>query len=264
MNKLRIILIVLLLIYAPLFVVMFFNLVPPFTTFDVASFLNTAVITALILFIIFSLFLIILQAMPEKFRLVYTALFVFLYMVFVLAFFCVISNEAPDLAGVIANLSVTPTLFLLCALWIICIITGALMFLLRVDKKTSACICCGVVILSSGFVTAKELHFRYKTADFFDGYREGRIVFATSYTIDQKPYVFCLADLKFKRFSENEFERIRNKPRCLTTKTFSPDSNFMVYEYAYDKEDLSKIFVTNLKTGQTILLAAGEDPVWVE
>lgn len=45
---------------------------------------------------------------------------------------------------------------------------------------------------------------------------------------------------------------------------WSPNSRFIVYDYAYDRDDLSKIFVADIKTGQTILLSEGANPIWVK
>lgn len=45
---------------------------------------------------------------------------------------------------------------------------------------------------------------------------------------------------------------------------WSPDLRFIVFDYAYDRDDLSKIFVADIKTGKTILLSAGSNPYWVK
>ena len=45
---------------------------------------------------------------------------------------------------------------------------------------------------------------------------------------------------------------------------WSPNSRFIVYDYAEDRDDLSKIFVADIKTGKTILLSAGSKPFWVK
>lgn len=45
---------------------------------------------------------------------------------------------------------------------------------------------------------------------------------------------------------------------------WSSDSRFIAYEYDYDQDDLPKIFVSEIETGKTLLLAAGNSPLWLE
>jgi hypothetical protein len=45
---------------------------------------------------------------------------------------------------------------------------------------------------------------------------------------------------------------------------WSPNEQFIAYDYYWDKDDIHKMFVTNIRTGKTIVLAAGSDPIWVK
>lgn len=265
MNKtLRIAFIVALLIYVPFFALVLLNLIPPSFPYELSSFFREAVIGLTILSSVYLLFLAIIKTTTERFVPHIVFIFIFSYCLFVLGLVYIGVYQAPDLGGALANFSVIPSPFLLQTLYAISISTITLMFLMKINIKTLALILFFAMGISSGLILAKELHFRYKLEQFFGDYREGGIVFSSSYSTNNKPYIFYLSDRKFKRFSAGDFAQMLNKLEGWSTETLSPDSNFMAYEDSYDRDDLLKIFLVNKNNRKTILLAAGENPIWMK
>lgn len=264
MKKPRVKLGVFLLLFLPFFGIFIVNLL--YASYLLESYTTVRQIWTelLVLSLVFFLFLIICKYLPKKFTPFSTAIFVFSYLLYLFGFAYVAVYQAPDLSGTLANLSVIPGPFLCCALWVMAILMAILMFFMGIDRKAVSFSFCILVMMILSFVAGKELVNRYKLAKFFGDCKEGKIIFISPYKTKKQPYVFHLAERKFEKFPKKQFEQISRRLPKWSVEAFSPDSNFKVYEYAYDRDDLSKIFVTNPKTGKTILLAAGENPIWIK
>lgn len=262
-DILRIKIIIALLIYLPFFSLIVVNLLPPSATFEILSFWQQAIAGLIFLSLIYLLFLGALKRISEKFLSFYLAYFIFFYTFIMFVFVYIGLYQSPDLAGTLANLSVVPNSFLLSVLWGISVFTVFSLLAMKVDKKTLGTIFCVIIALSSGLVLAKDLYLRYKTKSFFGNYRKGELFFTSTFNIDRHQYVFRLADMKFKKVPKERYSQISDGLPNWPAETFSPDSRFKAYEYAYDRDDLSKIFIVNVKTGETLLLSQGESPMWV-
>lgn len=243
------------LLYSPFLALILINLTPPSYHFELSDFFREAFLGFIILSLVYLLFLGILRITIERFAPYFIAIFIFSYALFTLGLLYIGGYQAPNLKGTIANFYVIPNLFLLYTLWGISTFTVFLMFFMKINNKILVSLLLFTIGISSGFVLLKEIYYRYQLEIFFGNYREGGIAFSSTYSEDKPPYVFHLADRRFKRFPKNDFTK---------TETPSPGSNFMVYAYSYDRDDLSKIFVLNKKIGKTILLAAGENPIWIK
>ena len=188
-------------------------------------------------------------------------------------------------------------------LWLISIFTAAIMLLLRVKRKECVLILIGLLVFPLFCVAGKEQLHRHQINKFFGKHNKNKIMVLTENSEKVKIFPFSSYKIseypidKFMRklarsfdcetnFSPNkkyfvEFEplsgkfsivnRERNIPifkikhLALTSADikWSPDSHFIAYDYAYDKDDLSKVFVVKVETGETILLAAGSSPLWI-
>lgn len=251
----RIAIIIALLIYIPFFSLILFNLLPVPYPYDLPSFFREAVIAFTILTFAYLIFTATIIIVRQRFMPYIVFIFISSYCLFVFGLLYIGVYQAPDFRGTLANFSTIPSPFLLMLFYGISFFSVSLMFLMKINNNILVSLLLFTIGISSGFVLLKEIHYRYQLENFFGNHREGGIAFSSTYSEDKPPYVFRLADRWFERFPKNDFAK---------TETPSPGSNFVVYAYSYDRDDLSKIFVLNKKIGKTILLAAGENPIWIK
>ncbi|MEK7376344.1 MAG: hypothetical protein AABZ57_04155 [Candidatus Margulisiibacteriota bacterium] len=217
--------------------------------------------------------------------------------------FNAIVYEIIGFENMFSNLSLIPASYLICFLWLISAFTVVLMLLLRVKRKECALILIGLLVFTLFCVAGEEQFHRYQVNRFFGEHNINKIVILTEnpdkarilspsnceileYPIDRfqqkldrsfagapnpspdKRY-FVKFDPESSKFLIVDRKRnvpiLKVKHLALTSADFkwSSDSRFIAYDYAYDKDDLSKVFVVKVETGETILLAAGISPLWI-
>ena len=178
----------------------------------------------------------------------------FLIFLEIIAFFG--TYQAPNLTANLINLFAMPSAFLFGALCGAVILTTFMMFFIRFRFKEIGWGFIGLILISFIIPAGRELIYQRQIDIFFGDHRQGKILFASerffSSDCRKKWASFDLSDRRFhacygdKDMQEGDLQ----------------NSDFLLSEYSYDKDDLSKVYVTNKKTGKILLLAAGESPVW--
>jgi|GEM_PF-4945291 hypothetical protein len=299
MKKSKALLLVSLLIYFPLFVIVAGNLIPPLDS-NILSFLWSAVIGFFYLSLVCFTFSMVLKVLPHRLDFSFTTLFVFLYMVFWELLIFTVLYQAPDMEAMFVNLHTMQIFTLSKILLGAGILTLTLMFFLISEKKSLIHVSAGLLLVSLLLPLAKERAYKQQVNRFFGNYKVGNIHFVVDHDFlssgHRESIVFEVADRKFKgdfKKAENYsssnlspdgrysigYDDQKSKFLVIDQKTkqpifvlrhwasniqWSPDSRFIVYDYAYDRDDLSKIFVVNIDAKKTILLAAGGCPVWTQ
>lgn len=264
MNRLKVRLGIFLLIFLPFAGILTINLLLSPYLFEGSAVVDKIWPAFLILVFIYSAFLLIYKIIPEKYSAFYVAAFVYIYILSMLLITHIGLYQAPNMMGNLENLLVLPGSFLLFALWAIGALTSLFLLFVHAGKKMTILFFCCTIVLSSGVITSKELHFRNKVKRFFGDNRKGEIIFISTYKADKEMYSFSLRDLKMEKLPIKQYAQYLDKSQSWPSRAFSPDSKYKVYEYSYDRDDLSKIYVEKVKTGERILLAQGEIPVWLK
>lgn len=178
--------------------------------------------------------------------------------------------QAPDTEGFVLNLLAVSTRDLLFTLLILSGLTVILLLPWKRYREQWLYIFVFLIISSLAFAAGKWLWRKHQIAEFFGDYRQGKIIFAgASDGLGDEFYnikSFSLFDRKFRKEPKAQFEQELKKERRMffaDSVKWSPNSEFFIYDYVYDRDDLPKIFVANAKTGATILLTAGISPFWV-
>lgn len=304
MDKHRIKLGILILLFSPLLFILTMNILFSPDIFEMPNTLQNVALALLYLSSIFILFLAFLRIIPEKFMPYFVASFIFSYCLFISWLVFIAAYQAPNLQGALANFSIIPSIFLLCALWAISVFTTVFIAYLKFDGKILAWVFISTFVFSSGFVAAKELHFRFNLENFFCNYREGEIIFASD---AKNNLIFHIADRKTSKHS-NKLSDLKDiaqkksneenispngqyliKPDPKSDKfliihrgtnrqifklshwvvspaeiKWSPNSRFIAYNYNYDQDDPLKIFIADIEKNKTILLAGGELLFWIK
>lgn len=178
---------------------------------------------------------------------------------------------APDTEGFILNLMAVSARDLLFTLLALSGLTAILLFPWKRFRRQWLTIFVFLITSSLVLTAGRAFWQKYQIAKFFGDYREGKIIFAAAsdglrdefYNIKS----FSLANRRFREDSKEQFEQALKKEREMLLGSdfvkWAPNSEFFVYEDVYDRDDLPKIFVANIKTGATILLTAGLSPFWI-
>ncbi|KAF0132682.1 MAG: hypothetical protein FD145_1594 [Candidatus Saganbacteria bacterium] len=249
-------------IYLPFLILILGSLIFDPLSRDKAFFFRGIGWAFFLLSIFYLAFLILLKFMHEKITAYYIAVFLFILFVFQAGVFFNAIYTAPNFSGLIQNIYLIPFAVLTIFFGIIIFLILLTLFFMGIDNKKLIWVFLGMIIFSHSIIFGKELYHRHIMGRFFGDYKDGGIVFNETFTINNRQYLFSLLDRKFKDITNANFEKkVNMTPQKRENNAFQ---EFIASEYAYDRDDLSKIFITNRKTGETILLASGENPVWVE
>lgn len=259
MNYSRIQFIVILLLYFPLAVIAAFNLLYPSSITRMPDFIKEIAVACAILFMVFFIFRIILKMIREKYTPFFVAVFtvIYIFAVYLIAYIGV--YQAHDLKSNMENISLIPSLVLLRDVIIMSAMTTVLMLLMGIKRKTIALVFLGLFVASTGLIAGKEIYYKHKLLGFFGGNKKGEIIFISTCSTHKEHFAFSLSDCKFKKISMNEFRKKAQGEGGDQT-----INKYKIYDYAYDRDDLSKIYVADVETGKTILLTQGESPIWIE
>lgn len=261
MRTSRIQFIVASLLFLPVLFITIINLICCPYLFENFRFPSEIVVFLLFLSLIFCFFLFMLKILSEGYRPFFVAFFVFAYLVFFEVLLFLATYQAPNIEGTLLNLCAIPISNLFKALWGASLFTVVVLFIMGIEKNKIFRSYSVLFLFSSLCPMGQEIWHKNQINEFFGNYKEGKILFMSEHSFASgcftDPVAFVLAKKEFTKYHPGKIPRNKVADR-------SPNSEFMVYESAYDRDDLAKICVANKKTGKIIILAAGQSPIWVK